>query len=121
MLLEEAYIEATELRSALTQEERDRLNYEVLDPLWVGRCLYSMLTGASCSKRAVHLVNTCAVSCQGPYRLGYPRLGVDERDPSHHVITQLEAAIRWKSMGNKSILNYLKGGKLSLDEYLAKL
>jgi hypothetical protein len=53
--------EATKLRKHATQKERLRLNFESFSPRYPQSCVYGQMTYACRSKRAVELLDACAI------------------------------------------------------------
>ena len=52
--------EATKLRLHATEAERDRLNFENLNPDRATLCIYGQMTGTCWSERAAKLLSLCA-------------------------------------------------------------
>lgn len=58
-LKEDVKKEAEALRVHATQEERERLDIEMLDPSSSTECIYGLMTDSCFSKRAALLINQC--------------------------------------------------------------
>jgi len=128
-LKEDVRKEAEALRMHATNEERDRLRFDELQPDHRDRCIYGQMTGNCDSDRAIVLISKCAHKYIADYGLaeikeqGFERIQKNVSiDPIEEVVDQLcdardvgshysaiEGYILLPEAKNENLIAFLKG------------
>jgi hypothetical protein len=105
-LKEDVTKEAEALRVHATKEERERLDFETLQPSNGNHCIYGQLCGVCDNDRAVELISACA-----PVMYRQNRDGFCPTDKS--LITSrwspIEAYVCQAEANNANLISYLRG------------
>jgi Rad3-related DNA helicase len=111
--------EATKLREHATQEERDRLDLNRLDPSDIKMCIYGQMTGDCYSARTAELLGLCARPYSGVTDMFYPPLDgfiilESGMRSTKCDFTAIECYITSERESIKNLINYLKGSRETL-------
>ena|SRR5438445_745572 len=97
------------LKKYLTDEEKDRLSYNLFNPSSIGNCIYGMATGSCFSDRAIELKRFCAKPVNVVFRYNKPdKLSIEKEFNDEFNLSVMEQYIQTIGYG-KLIINYLKG------------
>lgn len=108
--------EAYALREHATQEERENLNFDNLDPFWGDACVYGQMTGMCISERAVGLLLVCAQPYSArvrEYEFPSKEFVVSETSRGRSY-SPIEFYIGQKDAQNATLIQFLRGERDSL-------
>lgn len=105
-LKEDVRKEAEALRIHATREEREKLDYEMLNPNNAYRCIYGLTTGSCFSERAMELIQKCAP-------VYYTSRSFTNMKVVHSYNetrwSPIEVYIQQPEANNASLISYLRG------------
>lgn len=120
-LVNAVHKEAAKLFKNATQEEKDRLDFEGLDPNMGRRCVYGQMTGYCYSSRATKLITACAslvlrvgenelpnVSCALRHE-NKKNLQKRNGDLGYYIFSPIEVYTAQDGADNAQLIAYLKG------------
>lgn len=131
-LKEDVRKEAEALRVHATQEERERLDIENLEPDFLMNCIYGLMTGSCYSERAAILIESCACRYVKDGHLtsikydGFARIAekingakvenlYENRNSSESHYSAIEAYILLPEANNANLISYLRGETETLE------
>jgi len=123
-IAKEAFKEASFLRSEITEEEKDRLNFSDLSPSQKSQCIYGLISGYCFNERASELINKSKINLnkgltiKAILRIGGGFTSIDAESRRYYsLFSPLESIImNFDTSFNEKLINFLKGDDVLVEQ-----